>query len=289
MTAVQPSPDTGAERDIDLIALGRGVLRLWWIVVLGLVGGAIVGALWSLSGSARFEATARIAPGQAFSPSGSTAVLTYLTNQTAVNEIATSETTLEQAAAKSGIPTSKLRGNISTAAVIEGGASAGHAVLIDITATLNKKKQAENAANAVARIVQRETTSSYVRQALRFYEKRINSFNQRLTTLQRRIAVLDQTLKEAGLSLNERLLLTIQLDQAQATQGQTIDSLSTAQQQQLLAQTVEQTQIIQGARGKRTQARSRQTSIFVGAIIGVVVGLFAAIVVYYRGESERTV
>jgi len=284
MTAVQPSPDTEAERDIDLIALGRGVLRLWWIVVLGVVGGAIVGGLWSLSGSTQYTATARIAPGQAFSPSGSTAVLTYLSNQTAINEIATSETTLEEAALKSGVPTSKLHGHVSTAAVVEGGASAGHAVLIDITATLAKKKQAEDAANAVARIVQRETTSSYVKEALKFYGKRIDSFNQRLTTLERRIAVLDQTLKEGGLTLNERLLLTIQLDQAQATQGQTIDSLSTAQQQQLLAQTVEQTQIIQDARGKRTQARSRQTSVFVGAIIGFVVGLFAAMIVYYRSE-----
>jgi uncharacterized protein involved in exopolysaccharide biosynthesis len=288
MTALTPSPDTEAEREIDLRALARGVLRLWWIVVLGFVIGAIVGGLFSLSGSRRFAATARIAPGQAFSPSGNAAVLTYLSNQTAVNEIATSEATLEEAALRSGVPTSKLRGNVTTSAVVEGGASAGHAVLIDITATLDKKKQAEAAADAVARIVQRETTSNYVRQALRIYQKRIDSFSDRLQTLQRRIAVLNQSLKEPGLTLNERLLLTIELDQAQATQGQTIDSLSTAQQQQILAQTVEQTQIIQAAKGKSTQARSKRTSVLVGAIVGLIVGILVAIVVYYRREDTRT-
>jgi hypothetical protein len=216
-------------------------------------------------------------------------VLTYLTNKTAVNEIATSETTLAEAAAKSGVPLSQLDGNVSTAAVVEGGASAGHAVLINIIATLPRKTEAEDAANAIARIVQRETTSNYVRQALTFYGKRIRSFNERLTTLQRRINVLNETLSKGdALSLNERLLLTIQLDQAQATQGETIDALSTAQQQELLAQTVEQTQIIQDATGKKTQARSRGTSVIVGAILGSIIGVLVAIVVYFRGERART-
>jgi uncharacterized protein involved in exopolysaccharide biosynthesis len=288
MTAVPPAPDSEAEREVDLIALGRGLLRLWWIVVLGVVGGAIVGALFSLSGASTYEATARIAPGQAFNPGGSTAVLTYLSNRTAVNEIATSEATLDEAAAKLGIPVTQLRGRVSTAAVIEGGGSTGHAVLIDITAQLKKKKLAEDAANEIARIVQRATTSKYVRQSLTIYGTRINSFNTRLRTLQDRIDVLDKALRQPGLTLNERLLLTIQLDQAQATQGQTIDSLSTAQQQQILAQTVEQTQIIQDAKAEKTQARSRQTSVVVGAIIGLLVGLLAALVVYFRGNRVRT-
>src|SRR5262245_18597538 len=92
--------DPDAEREIDLRSWGRALARRWWIVVGGLVAGAIVGALITLSHGTRYEATARIAPGQAFNPSGNVAVLTYLTNKNAVNEIATSETTIEEAAAE---------------------------------------------------------------------------------------------------------------------------------------------------------------------------------------------
>src|SRR4029078_9935689 len=93
-------------------------------------------------------------------------VLTYLTNKTAVNEIATSEATLQETAAKTGIPISQHRGYVFREAVTEGGVSAGRAVLIDISAQNAKARKAEEAADTVARIVQRTTTSDYVRQAI---------------------------------------------------------------------------------------------------------------------------
>src|SRR5262249_7852814 len=132
-----------------------------------------------------------------------------------------------------------------------------NAVLVDITVRLNNRKRAEDAANAVADIVKRTTTSRYVRKSIGIYGARIASFQTRLDSIQRRIKLLQQGLRQPGLSLDQRLLLAIQLDQAQATQGQTIDSLSTAQQQQILAQDVEQTQLIQSATASKSTARSR--------------------------------
>jgi uncharacterized protein involved in exopolysaccharide biosynthesis len=286
MSAALADPD--AERDIDLRSWWRALVHRWWIVVLGFVVGAIIGGLFSLSGGGLYEATARVAPGQAFNPSGGTAVLTYLTNQAAVNEIATSETTAQEAAAAIGIPASRLRGHVSTTAVTEAGVSAARALLVDITVRLDKRKQAEEAADAIARIVARDTTSRYVKQSLSIYAKKIANFNTRLKTLQARIDVLEQALKEPGLSLNERLLLAIQLDQAQATQGQTIDTLSTTQQQQILSQDVEQTQIIQPARAAKTSARSTRTAIAVGALIGLIIGAIVAIVVDLRASRPVT-
>ncbi len=286
MTSRDQGPADDAEREIDLVALGRAVLKLWWIVAIGVVVGAIVGALYSVRGGSLYEATARIAPGQAFNPSGSSPVLTYLTSQAAINEIATSATTLEEAAAAAGMPLARLRGHVSTSAVNQGTGTptaSRNAVLVDINVRLNNKKRAEDVANAVAKIVQRTTTSRYVRKSIGIYGSRIDSFQTRLASLQQRVDVLNKALKEPGLSLDERLLLTIQLDQAQATLGQTIDSLSTAQQQQILAQDVEQTQLIQGATAAKTSARSRRSSIVVGAIIGFLVGLGAALIVHYRG------
>jgi hypothetical protein len=98
---------------------------------------------------------------------------------------------------------------------------------------------------------------------------------------------LDEGLKQQGLSLNDKLLLAIQLDQSQATLGQTIDTLTTAQQQQILAEDVMQTQIVQDAKGKKTTARSRRTSIIVGALIGLIGGLIAAVIVDRRANRAR--
>jgi uncharacterized protein involved in exopolysaccharide biosynthesis len=286
MSAAPSDPD--AEREIDLRRWWRAIVRRWWVVVLGLVIGAIIGGLFSLRGSGVYEATAIVAPGQAFNPSGGTAVLTYLTNQAAVNEIATSETTIQEAAAAIGVPASKLRGNVSTVAVTEGGVSAARALLVDIKVTLAKRKQAEEAADAVARIVARDTTSPYVKQSLSIYATKIKNFNARLTTLQDRIDLLAKALKQPGLSLNEKLLLAIQLDQAQATQGNTIDTLSTTQQQQILSKDVEQTQIVQAAKAAQTSARSKRTAIVVGALIGLIIGAVVAIVVDLRAARPVT-
>src|SRR4029077_12945853 len=136
----------------------------------------------SLGGGSLYEATARIAPGQAFNPSGTSPVLTYLTNATAINEIATSATTLEQAARAAGMSLGQLRGHVRTNGVNQapGTAAANRsAVLVDITVQLAKKKRAEDAANAIAAIVQQTTTSRYVHQSIGIYGKRITNFTTR--------------------------------------------------------------------------------------------------------------
>jgi uncharacterized protein involved in exopolysaccharide biosynthesis len=281
-TGEPPATDLGAEREIDLRAVWGGIRRQWWVVVAGVVAGIVLGALYSLSGGTSYEATAQIAPGQAFSPGGSQ-VLTYLTNPAAIHAIATSPATLEQAASKAGVTPRQLAGNVSTDAVnSEGTPTQRQAVLVQITVHHNKKKKAEDAANAIAEVVRRTTTSRYVRQSLAIYNTRINNYNARLKTLQQRIDVLTEALAQPGLTLNESLLLAIQLDQAQGIQGQTIDSLTQTQQQQILAEDVQRTQIIQDARAVKTSARSRRTSILIGALIGLIGGLVAALVVDRR-------
>src|SRR4051812_43740240 len=111
MTADPVATDLGAEREIDLRSWLDALRSRWWLAVAGLVAGVIIGAVYSLSGGSTFNATAYIAPGQAFNPSGSSPVLTYLTNQTAINTLATSAAAIEYAANKAGVPIGKLRGH----------------------------------------------------------------------------------------------------------------------------------------------------------------------------------
>jgi len=289
-TGNTPAPDLDAEREIDLRGMWDRVRRQWWIVAAGVAAGVVLGGLYSVSGGSLYEATARIAPGQAFNPGGSQAVQTYRTNLDAIRTIATSETTIEAAAAKLGISPSQLRGHISVAGVTPQGGETTNArstVLVEITARMNKKRRAQDAANAVAETVRQTTTTRYIRASLRSYATRIKSFNARLATLQERITNLDAALKQPGLSLDEKLLLAIQLDQSQATLGQTTDSLSTAQLQQILGQDVMLTQIVQEARASKTTARDRRSSIIVGAVIGLIAGIIAAIIVDWRASRAR--
>jgi len=290
MSGDKPAADLEAERDVDLRSWLEALRSRWWIAVAGLVVGAVIGGVYSLSGGSTFVATAFIAPGQAFNPSGSSPVLTYLTSQAAINKLATSAGALEYASAKSGVPLGKLRGAVSTSAINQQtGASQSsstqrNAVLVAIQVQLDKKTKAERAGNAIASYIKNETTSAYVKHSIQIYETLIKNLTQRQVTSQARVSSLTQAAKQPGLSLDQQLLLAIQLDQAQATLGQTINSLETTRQQQLLAQQVEQTQIIQAAKAEKTTARSRRNSVVVGAVIGVLIGAIVAIVVGLRAR-----
>ena len=70
MTGDQMVTDPGAEREIDLRKWVDALVSRWWIAVIGLVIGVVIGAIYSLSGGSTYTATALIARGQAFSPGG---------------------------------------------------------------------------------------------------------------------------------------------------------------------------------------------------------------------------
>jgi uncharacterized protein involved in exopolysaccharide biosynthesis len=291
MSADQVAQDLDAEREIDLRSWLDALRSRWWIAVVGLVVGIVIGGLYSLSGGSTYNATAYIAPGQAFNPSGSSPVLTYLTNQTAINTLATSTAALQYASAKSGVPIGKLRGHVSTTAVNQttsGSSSSSNrnAVLVSIAVQLDKKKKAVDAANAIADFVKNETTSTYVKQSLGIYETLLANLAQRQKTSQLRVNALTAASKQSGLSLDQQLLIAIQLDQAQATLGNLTNEIETTKQQQILAQTVEQTQIIQMAAASKTTARSRRNSVVVGAVIGLLIGAIVAIIVGLRARRS---
>jgi uncharacterized protein involved in exopolysaccharide biosynthesis len=285
------APDLAAEREIDLGRWKQAAVDRWWIVLAGVVAGAIVGALYSLSGATSYTATALIAPGQAFNPSGSTPVLTYLTSETAIRELATQEATLAAAAAKAGIGIGQLRGHVSVSAVNQtsgSGSSNRNAVLVDITVRQRKPKRAEDAANALAAVIRQKTTSHYVRQSFTIYQQRLTNFKARINTLTKRIATLNDVLANSKeLQPFDRLVVVSQLDQAEAALGSTLDSQTATQQQLTLAQSVEQTQIIQQAKAEKSAARSRRNSILVGVLIGLIAGAIVAIVVETRSRRAR--
>src|SRR5579862_5021832 len=153
MTGDKGAADLGAEREIDLRSWWQALRARWWIAGVGLVAGVVVGGLYSLSGGSTYNATALVAPGQIFNPSGSTPVLTYLTSQSAINTLLNQTGVVTEAARRAHMSPSQLRGHINVSAVnLQNGTSASssstatrNAVLVEITVNAAKGRHAEDA------------------------------------------------------------------------------------------------------------------------------------------------
>jgi uncharacterized protein involved in exopolysaccharide biosynthesis len=291
MSGDQGAVDPGAEREIDLRGWWNAFRARWWIAAVGLAIGLVVGALYSLSGGSSYTASAIIAPGQAFNPAGSEAVLTYLTSEAALNTLANATATLDEAAAKAHLSPGELRGHVTVSSVNLSGnltpnqSGNNHAVLVNVTVTSPKAKHAEDAANAIAQVVRDKTTSNYVKQSIAAYQTLIANFKKREGTLNTKIAALNAALRgktAQSLSPLDKLVLDTDLDTAEGTLGATLNSITTTQQQLTLAQTIETTQIVQEAKASKTVARSRRNAVLFGALIGLLVGAIVAIVAGLR-------
>jgi uncharacterized protein involved in exopolysaccharide biosynthesis len=284
MTAVDP----GVERDIDLRRWKDAAVAYWWVAAAGLVAGIVIGSVYSLSGGSSYSASALIARGQAFNPGGNTPVLSYLSSPDAIESYATEPSTLQVVAAKAGLTVNELSGHVTTSTVGQTGTASQtntNSILIQITVTLNKAKKAEDAANAFADVVTQLTTSDYVRSSLAIYEQRDASFKSRITALKQQIASLQEVLKGSTLTPLNKLVLVSELEQAQASLGQTLDSQTTNEQDLILARDVEQTKVIQKAtRAQKSVARSRRNSVLFGGLIGLLIGVAAALVYGLRAR-----
>jgi capsular polysaccharide biosynthesis protein len=280
--------DAGAEREIDLGRWKQAALQRWWVVAAGLVIGAVIGGLYSLSGGSVWQASVLIAPGQAFSPNGAP-ILNYLSSPLGINDLVTGEATIKEAARKAGVPVSNLRGHVSTQSVLTGAGSAASrgTVLVKITVQLHQGARTEAAANALGAIVKRQTTSSYVQKSVGVVQSSITSYESQLKALAVRIDELNKAIPNEHDPLT-KIVLVSQLDNAAQRQATMSNNLAIARQQLALAQNVEYAQIIQQASAVKTTARSRRNSTLVGALIGLVVGLIVAIALDLRARRAES-
>ena len=290
MSADKPAVDLEAEREIDLRRWLDALVSRWWIAVAGLVVGAIVGALYSLSGGSSYVASATIARGQVFNPAGTTQVQGYVTSPAQIENLVTAPANLDTVSAKVGLPRSALRGHVTASTITSAGTASTtntNSIIVLIRVTLNKPRKAEEAANALAQLIKAQTTTRYVQQSIKAYQTKIDNYAARIVALRRQIDSLNKVLaKPSGLSALDQLVLSTQLQGAQAALGQTLDSQTTAQQQLILQEDVSTTQIIPPpARAVKKVARSRRNSVVFGALIGVIVGAIVAIVVGLRAMT----
>jgi uncharacterized protein involved in exopolysaccharide biosynthesis len=293
MTATETRPprddlDLEAEQDVDFRGYWNAVKARWWLPVAGLVIGIVGGYALALGGGDVYKASAVIYLGQPFTPNGGAPVPGLATNPSTVNEIIHSDTALEKASEVSGMRLNRLRGNVtSSQAGVPAGRrlAAGQTPLMRVTVTGSRAAPTARAADSLAQTVV-DDISPYVKDKIAAIEQRIKSDEQELTSINRRLALaqaeLNTLLEDRGLSTSERLIGITNLNSTIAfgeqRRGIVQTDLLEAQQALSLAQNVERPTIVQHAGARKTTARSVGRSVVVGAAIGLILGLLAAII-----------
>jgi uncharacterized protein involved in exopolysaccharide biosynthesis len=108
--------DIDAEADVDLGRYSRALLARWWLLLAGLVAGAVVGYLTTLGGTQFYRGQAVVYMGQPLG-AGQAPLQSLNTNPSTARAIVTSESVIRRAAAKTGMPAGKIRSGASVTAV----------------------------------------------------------------------------------------------------------------------------------------------------------------------------
>jgi uncharacterized protein involved in exopolysaccharide biosynthesis len=267
-------PDLDAEREVDLRRHWNALTLRWWLPAAGLAAGIAIGLLVSLGGGQVYTAKATVYLGQPLSPGGSAQIQSQATNPSTVRTIIHSEAALRSAARQAGMPVSKLRGKVSSQAISGSLSKLGQTPLVRITVTGSAPRKIGIAANALARIVIKET-SGYVSTKITTLQSQLESYSQSLNAIDRSIDGLRRAASSAG--ADRGLLLALELTSLTTSRSQVVQSQATAQQLLSVAQTVERGQILGRAVPTKTTARSRRNAVIVAGLIGLLLGLFAAL------------
>jgi uncharacterized protein involved in exopolysaccharide biosynthesis len=266
------------EREVDLGRYWTTIAAHWWLPLAGLAAGIAIGLLISLGGSQVYQAKATVYLGQPLSQSG-VQVQSQATNPSTVRQIVTAPATINAVARRVALKPSQLRGHVSTQAVSGNITRLGQNPLVSITVTGRLRGKIAHAANVLAeKVVTSDALASYSKTKITTLEKLVHDEQANLTNIDQSTKTLQAALQgSSGVSTPERLILLGQLNGLLQQRLSIVDQLTTNQQQLALAQDVEAPKVTTRAVATKTTARSRRNTIVVAALIGLILGLIAAL------------
>jgi hypothetical protein len=286
MSPPPAAPELAEEQEVDLSSGWQRLKERWWLPVGGLVVGAVVGIALALSSGSVWRAQTIVYLGQPFAPLGGGQIQSLATNPRTVSEIIRSEAVIQRASDVSGIPESQLRSSISTRELLAAGQLRGINPLFEIAVKGSGKRKVEVAADALAvRVTER--VSLYVTEKVDLLKEQVRVAEAQLAAVEARIAEAqeqqDELASNQSLAPVERLLLSQNLNAvittADARRSALQDDLVDARQLLNLAENVESSRVVEPAAASKTTARSSRSSLLIGALIGLIIGGIAALVV----------
>jgi uncharacterized protein involved in exopolysaccharide biosynthesis len=275
----QPGSGGGGdiEQEVELSRYWYAILARWWLIVLGIGLGILVGYLVSIGGGKVFQAKATVYLGQPLNPGSSAQVQGPGTNPSIVSQIVRSTSVVDSVAQSVGVPPGKLRSGISSSAVSSNVAKTGQTPLVTITVRGPWKRQTADAANRLAEIVINRT-SPYASSKIDVLAQQLQSQNEQLDALNAAITQYEAGAADSRLQPAEKLAAVGLLNSAVVQRGQLIDAKTQTELQLSLAKTVEKGEVVTRAAPTKVTARGRRSSIIVGAVIGLLLGVLAALV-----------
>jgi hypothetical protein len=258
--------DLDAEQEVDLGRYWSAIVARWWLPLLGLVAGALVGYLISLGGKEVWKASGTVYLGASYSPVGGVFLQGPQANPATASTIARAESSIEKAAAQASMRAGDLRGHVSTQAVSTGaGTTTAQRTtgnpLVRITVQASTRRRAQAAANALAKIVV-DRLSPYADRKIETLKERIANDEAQVDAIRRGSSSTDALGKA---------VLAIQI-------GDVLDDQLQAKQLLVQAEEIERPHILTRASAVKTTARSRRNAVVVAAFLGFVLGLIAALV-----------
>lgn len=275
-------PDLEAEREVDLGRYLDALIARWWLPLLGLVVGVLLGYLLAVGGKEVYQSQATIYVGTPYGPSGQS-LQTIVTNPNAVARIARGQETIEAVSSESGMSTRELRAGVSTRAIRTGGPRTAPNQLYAVTVKGDRRGEVSAATAAIAnRIV--DQLGGYAR-------LKRETFRDQLASDNRQLEAIDRTVNEAQSQLEsatgaERLTLATLLLAAEQRRGTLEQDRLQTQQLLALAEQVELPRVIDRGAATKTTARSTRNSIAVAGLIGLIIGLLAAL--FWEPIATRT-
>jgi hypothetical protein len=281
VTATREAPDFAElddEREVDLRKYWSRLVARWWLPVLGLVAGLIVGYLFTLGGNQVYEATATLYLGQPYS--GTSPIQGLATNPTYVSQVIHSEAEARKAAFAAGLKPGQVKNNVSTQTIAgaKGALKAGQTPLVTITLQGNSPKKVAVATTVLANDIINQL-SAFPDQKIASYKVLDATLTQQLASNQGRIEAAQAAINaSSGSTPLERLFLQQSLDAAIEQKGQLQIQQTSNRQFLSQAENVEKPQLVDRPIPVKTTARSRRNSMLVGGAIGLIIGIIAALV-----------
>src|SRR5262249_35972912 len=133
------------------------------------------------------------------------------------------------------------------------------------------------AADELATIVVNQVSGQYVDTKIKNLKTNIAADKAELDNINGRLSSLQDQIRGGSISATDKLILGNLIGLAIHAQRQVTPAQTTTQPPLALAQSVERTRVLPRARASKATARSRRNSILVGALIGLVIGILAAL------------
>jgi uncharacterized protein involved in exopolysaccharide biosynthesis len=263
VTSVRPAPELEAEEaEVDLGKYGHALLERWWLLLVGLVVGAVIGYLTTLGGTRFYRAQAVLYMGQPIATNGAP-LQSLNTNPSSVHAIVTAQSVVAPVAARAGLTPGKIRSHTSVTAVAGYLSKLGQTPLVQVTVEGSAAAKVARAANLLS--------SAVVSRVGVTTKEKIAILAGVLKNDDAAIGVVNTALSATSLSSTDKLILQLRLQSLQADRANTAQLLA-------IARHIEAPRIVTYAAAQKTSARSHRNSAAVGGLIGLILGGIAALV-----------